>query len=155
MNILMVEPSYLAKFPPLGLMKYSSWHKSKGDDVDFFKGMKPNRKDYDIIYITTLFSWHSPLVIETIKYYQTNYTAEIKVGGIFATLMPDYIEQKTGIRPVCGYSKELDELLPDYELAKKKSKFDDYSYVFTTRSCPNNCKFCAVKKLDGNFWVNS
>jgi len=43
----------------------------------------------------------------------------------------------------------------DYELAKKKSKFDDYSYVFTTRSCPNNCKFCAVKKLDGNFWVNS
>jgi len=154
MNILMVEPSYQAKFPPLGLMKLSAWHKAKGDDVSFYKGLKKPKEQYDIIYITTLFSWNSKVVIETIKYYQDNYTADIQVGGIFASLMPDYIKQQTGITPECGYRRELDELLPDYELFKKHSKFDDYSYVFTTRSCPNNCKFCAVKRLDGDYWVN-
>lgn len=154
MKILCVEPSYNAKFPPLGLMKLSAWHKLKGDTVDFFKGLKPPKVQYDVIYITTLFSWHSKLVIDTIKFYQDNYTADIQVGGIMATLMPEYIEQQTGITPECGYRKELDELLPDYSLCKKNSKFDDYSYVFTTRSCPNNCRFCAVKRLDGNYWIN-
>ncbi|MDD4804521.1 MAG: hypothetical protein PHN69_05035 [Candidatus Pacebacteria bacterium] len=154
MNVLMCEPSYRAKFPPLGLMKYSAWHKSKGDTVEFFKGMKPPTKDYDIIYITTLFSWDSKVTIETIKFYQENYTGKINVGGIFASLMPEYIEQQTGITPTCGYSPELDQLMPDYSLVAKNSKFDDYSYVFTTRSCPNNCKFCAVKTLDGKYWIN-
>ena len=155
MNVLLVEPSYNAKFPPLGLLKYSTWHKSKGDLVEFYKGLKPPTKQYDLIYITTLFSWHADLVIETIKYYQIWYpTAEIKVGGILATLMPEYITKLTGIVPECGYSRELDQLIPDYDLVSKGSKFDEYSYVFTTRSCNNNCKFCAVKRLDGEFWVN-
>jgi hypothetical protein len=154
MNVLMVEPSYAAKFAPLGLMKYSTWHKLQGHSVDFYKGMKPKTKDYDLIYITTLFSWDADVTIETIKHYQRNYTAKINVGGIFATLMPDYIESQTGIKPTCGYSQELDEIMPDYALVSKKSKFDDYSYVFTTRSCPNACKFCAVKQLDGRYWIN-
>ena len=150
----MCEPSYNAKFPPLGLMKLSAWHKTQGDKVFFYKGLKKPTEQYDVIYITTLFSWHSKIVVETIRWYQENYSADIQVGGIFATLMPEYIEQQTGIKPECVYRKELDEIQPDYDLFKKNSKFDDYSYVFTTRSCPNNCKFCAVKQLDGDYFVN-
>ena len=156
MNILMIEPDHKSKFPPLGLLKYSTWHKSKLDDVTYYKGIMKNVTDiYDIIYITTLFSWDAPESITTIKHYQKYCPkAEIKVGGILATLMPNYIKEQTGITPVIGYRQDLDQLLPDYDLMKKNSKFDEYSYVFTSRSCNNNCKFCAVKTLDGEFWIN-
>ena len=37
-NILLVEPNYKNKFPPVALMKFSTYHKRRGDNVLFFKG---------------------------------------------------------------------------------------------------------------------
>lgn len=37
-NILLVEPNYKNKFPPIALMKFSTYHKRRGDNVVFFKG---------------------------------------------------------------------------------------------------------------------
>lgn len=37
-NILLVEPNYKNKFPPVALMKFSTYHKRRGDNVVFFKG---------------------------------------------------------------------------------------------------------------------
>lgn len=38
MKILLIEPSYRNKYPPLGLMKLATYHKMKGDNVMFYKG---------------------------------------------------------------------------------------------------------------------
>lgn len=37
-NVLLVEPNYKNKFPPVALMKLSTYHKRRGDNVVFFKG---------------------------------------------------------------------------------------------------------------------
>ena len=36
--MLLVEPSYPNKYPPLGLMKLAAYHRDRGDNVRFVKG---------------------------------------------------------------------------------------------------------------------
>ena len=58
-RILLVEPAYRTRYPPLGLMKIATYHKMKGDEVVFVKGCKAHvRFEYwDRVYIGTLFTW--------------------------------------------------------------------------------------------------
>ena len=58
MKVLLVEPGYKNKYPPLGLMKISAYHKALGDEVIFVKGEEKSLKGmkWDRIYITTLFT---------------------------------------------------------------------------------------------------
>ncbi len=37
-NILLIEPNYKNKYPPIGLMKIATYHRITGDNVTFFKG---------------------------------------------------------------------------------------------------------------------
>ena len=37
-NILLIEPNYANKYPPIGLMKIATYHRMLGDKVRFFKG---------------------------------------------------------------------------------------------------------------------
>jgi hypothetical protein len=37
-NVLLLEPNYKNKYPPIGLMKISTYHKILGDNVSFYKG---------------------------------------------------------------------------------------------------------------------
>src|ERR1700722_6354933 len=37
-NILLIEPNYKNKYPPIGLMKIATYHRQLGDHVTFFKG---------------------------------------------------------------------------------------------------------------------
>lgn len=37
-KILLVEPNYKNKYPPMGLMKIATYYRNLGDDVKFFKG---------------------------------------------------------------------------------------------------------------------
>lgn len=37
-KILLLEPNYSNKFPPVGLMKLATYHKNRGDEVVFYKG---------------------------------------------------------------------------------------------------------------------
>lgn len=37
-NVLLIEPNYKNKYPPMSLMKLSTYYKMVGDNVKFFKG---------------------------------------------------------------------------------------------------------------------
>ncbi|MES5484562.1 hypothetical protein QMZ05_17535 [Bradyrhizobium sp. INPA03-11B] len=60
-KILLLEPGYKNKYPPLGLMKIAQYHSKYGqnDQVTFVKDLNPElrKRSWDRIYITTLFSF--------------------------------------------------------------------------------------------------
>ena len=95
-RILLVEPNYKNKYPPIGLMKISSYYKSKGDYVEFHKGILPKNEveKYDKVLITTLFTFDFDMCVETIRYYVAIVgIGNVYVGGIASTIMPDKFEE--------------------------------------------------------------
>lgn len=72
MKVLLVEPNYKNKYPPLGLMKISTYHKMLEDEVHFVKGIDQELEDevWDRIYITTLFTFDFDVDVKTINYYK-------------------------------------------------------------------------------------
>lgn len=49
LNVLLIEPNYSNKYPPIGLMKIASYHRSRGHNVVFYKG---DLRDFVIDEIT-------------------------------------------------------------------------------------------------------
>ena len=170
-NILLVEPAYKTKFPPLGLMKISAYHKRLGDRVQFVKGMGHGLalEYWDRIYVATLFTYHWKVTINTIKYYKMLVRGDMSriiVGGILAGLMPDELWKETGIVPIRGVLNTpgilgdnnkyiVEDMIPDYGLFDKSSQkytlVEDSYFGYSTRGCVHKCKFCGVPKLEPEF----
>lgn len=156
-RVLLIEPPYKVKYPPLGLMKISTYHKTKGDEVVFFKGKHIELRDqrWDKIYITTLFTYQWNTTIDTIKYYQQNKgnQNQVMVGGILASLLQNDVEIETGIKPHFGIWELVDRLSPDYSLFDGNYNYytNNASFAYMTRGCINKCPFCAVPKLEPQY----
>jgi hypothetical protein len=93
-NILLIEPGYKNKYPPLGLMKLAQYHGPYGkkDRVRFVKGEEPSVLDehWDRIYVTTLFSFEWKRISASIDYalrVASGNADRVFVGGIAASLM--------------------------------------------------------------------
>src|SRR5687767_14272174 len=93
-NILLVEPGYKNKYPPLGLMKLAQYHGPHGkrDRVCFIKGEDPKvlGTAWDRIYVTTLFSFEYPRIERSIDFALSaanGQASKVFVGGIAASLM--------------------------------------------------------------------
>ena len=93
-NILLVEPGYRNKYPPLGLMKIAQYHGPNGkkDNVRFVKGEDPStyQTAWDRVYITTLFSFEWERTGRSIDYALDlvgGQAHRVFVGGIAASLM--------------------------------------------------------------------
>lgn len=155
MNVLLIEPYYSRKYPPLGLMKISTWHKKRGDIVKYIRANSFIDVDFKphLIYITSLFTWDLPIVVSTVNAFKHRFPdAKIKIGGVGVSAMPEYIKEKTGITPHIGVLKEIDEMPPDYMLSTETKKMNA-SMVFTSRGCPHKCNYCIVKTLEPNQYI--
>ena len=93
-NILLIEPSYKNKYPPLGLMKIAQYHGPRGktDNVTFIKGedAKVFSQHWDRIYVTTLFSFEWKRISRSIDFaleVANGQADKVFVGGIAASLM--------------------------------------------------------------------
>lgn len=176
MRVLLVEPNYKNKYPPMGLMKISTYHKMLDDEVRFVKGTDPkvDAEVWDRIYVTTLFTFDFDIVVETINHYISLASSvdTIYVGGIMSSLMPDKIVEATGIdrshiltglftdTSVVGDDNDInvDELPLDYDILEDipyKYPAGDNYFAYTTRGCPNHCSFCAVPILEPQFHVTN
>ena len=169
-NILLVEPRYPTKFPPLGLMKISAYHKLLGDNVKFVKGddREVPYEYWDRIYVTTLFTYHWKTTVSDIMFYKNlvhGDAGRLFVGGIMASLMAEEIWRETGIQPITGVLNRpgmldagneiiIDDLIPDYNLFDDSNQeytlLDSY-FGYSTRGCVNKCEFCGVPKLEPDF----
>jgi len=155
-RVLLIEPAYKVKYPPLGLMKISTFHKRRGDEVLFYKGTRAEIRDqnWHTIYIATMFTYQWKTTIHTIKFYQRNKVkAPVKVGGVLASLLAHDLEEETGIKPHVGLYKKVDRLPPDYHLFDGVYEYPvhDASIGYTTRGCIRRCQFCAVRDLEPEF----
>ncbi len=111
-RILLIEPGYKNKYPPLGLMKLAQYHGPRGkrDEVVFVKGEDKSvlGQAWDRIYVTTLFSFEYPRIAETIDFALKaagGSRDKVFVGGIAASLMHDrFLDERRwrGIRMIKG-----------------------------------------------------
>ncbi|WP_346866832.1 MULTISPECIES: hypothetical protein [unclassified Clostridium] len=239
-NILLIEPNYKNKYPPMGLMKISTYYKMLGDNVTFFKGnlidlvlndtyesllkqlyandknifwekyklqicnyirrgnkdsfkeiplvkenpiiaellkyyrkyfynkeyFLPQNRKWDRVYITTLFTFYWDITIETINFAKQLCKSEkdIMIGGVMASILPDRVEEATGIRPYVGTLSTprvlddndiiIDTLPLDYSILEEieyQYPASNAYYGYMTRGCVNKCKFCAVPKLEPEY----
>lgn len=127
MKIALHNGDKLSTFPNLALMKLSSYHKSKGDEVEFFSPRKVG--SYDKIYSSKVFSF-SPSDL----YLPNNKTEKGGYGyGLFDEL------------PL-----NIEHICPDYSLYNI-----DYSMGFLTRGCFRNCVWCIVPRKEGKLRENA
>jgi len=111
-NILLIEPGYKNKYPPLGLMKIAQYHGPNGkkDNVRFIKGEDPEvlQTTWDRIYVTTLFSFEWKRIAQSIDFAiqaSNGLPERVFVGGIAASLMHGrFVEQPQwrGVRFIKG-----------------------------------------------------
>lgn len=239
-EVLLIEPNYKNKYPPMGLMKISTYYKMQGDRVTFFKGdlkdlvlndtyekllvqlyannddifwesykpdicnylkkgnkeslqiildiddnpiisdllifyrkyfhnkdyFLPKNRKYDIVGVTTLFTFYWKITIETINFAKQLCKNEddVMVGGVLASILPDQVEEATGIKPFVGTISEpgilddndliVDTLPLDYSILEEIDYVypaKNAYYAYTTRGCVNKCKFCAVPKIEPQY----
>ena len=124
-------------FPNLALMRISSWHKSQGDEVEWWW---TDLIHYDRVYMSKIFSdAYSPDVPEPMN------CDEVIKGGT------GYAIHLEGGREVFDQSKhknlpdEIERMFPDYSIYPQF----DFAVSMTSRGCPRKCPFCHVGAKEG------
>ena len=173
-DILLLEPGYSNKYPPIGLMKISSFHKYIHHDyVRFAKGELPEAfkdKKWDRVYVATLFTFEWERTKQALEYALSvvKEPTQVYSGGILATLMPKLIEEQfPTVKNIVGllnrkgtlgldYEECIDNMTLDYGILEDISEqyvypAHDAYFAYMTRGCGMKCQFCAVQTLEPEY----
>lgn len=156
MKVLLIEPDFPIPpksknhrdFLPVGLLKLASYHRAKGDKIKLVRGNQYFREFYpNQIKITSLFTYWSNYVWESVKFYKKAYPkAKVIVGGIYASLMPDHCKRSECDEVFIGVDEKVEKFKPAYDLVNV-----DYQIIHTSRGCLRKCKFCGTWKIEPRF----
>ena len=119
-------------FPNLALMKISTYHKDKGDQVSWYDNLVALVEPYDIVYMSKVFT----------DLYTPDYIYEVYVDKV--------------IKGGYGYNNyelpfgDYEITFPDYSIYYDiYPQFRKTAFGYLTRGCPRNCDFCMVGKYEG------
>lgn len=146
MRIALVDSNPRPAVYPLPLLKLGAWRRDLGDECKIFNFSLPAKGEFDEIWITTLFTYN---LYEAVRLAAeaTTRASKVKVGGVAATLLPDYFKHR-GVEVHMGLHPEAENYAPDYSLLEKDP---DYSITYASRGCVRKCKFCMVSRLEPEF----
>lgn len=137
--------------------------------MTFARGNVPVLRDinWHRIYVSSLFTYELPRTVNTIRYYAPSVcdpSNDMFVGGIGATLLPDYIRTRVKCKVIEGRldkhnmlganTPAIAELIPDYSLIESvdwEYRPEDSYFCRITIGCIRRCKFCAVRILEPTF----
>jgi hypothetical protein len=156
MRVALIDPDfpihsksrYHSSFLPIGLLKLASLHRSYGNSIKLVRGNFDLGRFYpDQILITSLFTYWSKYIWDCVKFYKDKYEkAEVIVGGIYASLLPDHCKKSGCDKVFVGVNKLAEEHVPAYDLVEV-----NYQIIHTTRGCVRKCKFCGTWKIEPKF----
>lgn len=132
MNVALIDVD--SKIPNLALMKASTWHKERGDEVKL--GYDPLFDHPDLCYVSKIFDFTPE------PDYLPADCDVLRGGSGFGDLtvrMPFDVE-----------GMEYDRIMPDYALYAERYSHMDMAIGRFTRGCIRRCPWCVVPKMDGN-----
>jgi len=139
-NILLIEPGYRNKYPPLGLMKIAAYHGPDGkrDNVRFIKGEDKSvlGTAWDRVYVTTLFSFEFDRISRAIDFALETVRGQankVFVGGIAASLMNGRFAAEPRWRGIRFISGLLDKAPAT---ALQLDEFEEELYAEDTNGTP-------------------
>ncbi|MBU1666997.1 radical SAM protein [bacterium] len=167
-KILLVEPEFPypnkskhkansvhKNFVPIGLLKLGAYYKSKGDKVKLVRGRKSKKElsyyNPDKVIVTSLFTYWSKYVWDSIKYYRELFQkAEIETGGVYVTLHHQTekfvkLAKRYQVKSYAGVHEEAEKFLPDYSLLEEDV---DYHATHAMRGCIRRCAFCGTWRIE-------
>ena len=145
-HVLLVEPNYYSQYPPIGLLKLSTYHKQMGNTTELVRKNKFPKKTPDLVYVTSLFTWAWRPVWKAVRTFKAWFPdVDIWLGGLYASLLPDHARLSGADRVYQGVFEEAEDLMPDYSLVPNWNG----SIIFASRGCNKKCVFCAVPRLEG------
>lgn len=106
----------------LPLMKISTYHKAKGDNVE----------------------WHNPMLVCDLLYCSKVFSSEFTSDNLYTHNADKVIKGGTGYNLQDNLPFDIEHQYPNYVLYNMTT-----AVGFITRGCPNNCEFCICSKKEG------